>query len=300
MKCPECQSELVRDNKSGELYCKSCGLVVESQPIDLRFEHNILRYKSRGIDIRRFGQPLTYRLHNYGLSTGFKYSSKMAEQFRRKYSVLKKYNADKKGTLFKLLSEINNIAKLLDLPNFVQDTACMLAHKFCNNKPKWRFKIQILARALIILATNLHAYPLPPTNVAKDKELKFVNRYCKRLKKHLNIQIDRESLVYEFIKSICNSLGLNASIIKKAFELYDFIKDKYNVSYTPNIIAASVVRIITAELNHPIKMKDIAKLAGVTEVAMRYHIKAIKELIENEKELSRRCIEEIARSNYTY
>ena len=69
MECPECNgSHLVRDYNRGELVCEDCGLVLDEQLIDQGPEWRAFD-ADQGEKRARTGAPMTYTIHDKGLST---------------------------------------------------------------------------------------------------------------------------------------------------------------------------------------------------------------------------------------
>jgi transcription initiation factor TFIIB len=68
-KCPECDSEnLIGDYERAEVDCADCGLVINENLIDMGPEWRAFDHEQR--DKRtRVGAPITYTIHDKGLST---------------------------------------------------------------------------------------------------------------------------------------------------------------------------------------------------------------------------------------
>ena len=75
-KCPECSStHLVRDYERGELVCQDCGLVIDDSFIDQGPDWRA--FDSEQSEARaRTGAPMTYTIHNKGLSTEISWKNK--------------------------------------------------------------------------------------------------------------------------------------------------------------------------------------------------------------------------------
>ena len=67
--CPECGSKcLVNDYNKAEIFCGDCGLVIAENIVDLGPEWRA--FDSEQMSKRaRVGAPMTYRIHDKGLST---------------------------------------------------------------------------------------------------------------------------------------------------------------------------------------------------------------------------------------
>ena len=74
--CPECGSHhLVRDYERGELVCEDCGLVLDDQFIDQGPEWRAFDVE-QGEKRARTGAPMTYTIHDKGLSTEISWKNK--------------------------------------------------------------------------------------------------------------------------------------------------------------------------------------------------------------------------------
>ncbi|KAA0007251.1 MAG: transcription initiation factor IIB, partial [Thermoplasmata archaeon] len=68
-KCPECGStNLRRDYARGELVCEDCGLVIDENIVDMGPEWRAFDAEQKEKRARA-GAPLTYTIHDKGLST---------------------------------------------------------------------------------------------------------------------------------------------------------------------------------------------------------------------------------------
>ena len=74
--CPECGSHhLTRDYERGELVCEECGLVLDDQFIDQGPEWRAFDVE-QGEKMARTGAPMTYTIHDKGLSTEISWKNK--------------------------------------------------------------------------------------------------------------------------------------------------------------------------------------------------------------------------------
>ena len=67
--CPECHStSLGRDYERAEIICNECGLVVDEKIVDSGPEWRAFDHEQR-LKRSRTGAPMTYMIHDKGLST---------------------------------------------------------------------------------------------------------------------------------------------------------------------------------------------------------------------------------------
>ena len=136
--CPECGSKhLARDYERGELVCSSCGLVLDEHFIDQGPEWRAFDHEQRE-KRARVGAPMTYTIHDKGLSTeiGWRnkdsYGKNIPTKSRAQLYRLRKWqrrirvsNATERNLAF-ALSELDRMASGMGLPRNVRETAAMV------------------------------------------------------------------------------------------------------------------------------------------------------------------------------
>jgi len=137
-RCPECNSgHLSFDYERGELICEECGLVLTDQMIDQGPEWRAFDVE-QGEKRARTGAPMTYTIHDKGLSTtiGWKnkdsYGKSIPTRNRAQLYRLRKWqrrirvsNATERNLAF-ALSELDRMASGMGLPRNVRETAAMV------------------------------------------------------------------------------------------------------------------------------------------------------------------------------
>ena len=136
--CPECGSnQLKNDPERGELVCDTCGLVLDDTFIDQGPEWRAFDSEQRE-KRARVGAPMTYTIHDKGLSTmiGWKnkdsYGKSIPTRNRAQLYRLRKWqrrirvsNATERNLAF-ALSELDRMASGMGLPRKVRETATMI------------------------------------------------------------------------------------------------------------------------------------------------------------------------------
>ncbi len=137
-RCPECGSvHLVRDYERGERVCEECGLVLSEQFIDQGPEWRAFDAQQRQRRART-GAPMTYTIHDKGLSTDISWKNKdsygrrIPSRNRAQLYRLRKWqrrirvsNATERNLAF-ALSELDRLASGMGLPRRVRETAAMI------------------------------------------------------------------------------------------------------------------------------------------------------------------------------
>jgi transcription initiation factor TFIIB len=143
-RCPECNSTHLRfDYERGELVCDECGLVIDDQMIDQGPEWRAFDME-QGEKRARTGAPMTYTIHDKGLSTtiGWKnkdsYGKSIPTRSRAQLYRLRKWqrrirvsNAAERNLAF-ALSELDRMASGMGLPRNVREAAAMIYRKAVN------------------------------------------------------------------------------------------------------------------------------------------------------------------------
>src|SRR2546422_8791434 len=166
-RCPECNSgHLSFDYERGELICEECGLVLTDQMIDQGPEWRAFDVE-QGEKRARTGAPMTYTIHDKGLSTtiGWKnkdsYGKSIPTRNRAQLYRLRKWqrrirvsNATERN-LAVALSELDRVVSGVGLPRDVREAGAMGYRKGGEQKP-------IPGRAdESVLAASMHAAGRP-------------------------------------------------------------------------------------------------------------------------------------------
>ncbi len=127
-RCPECDGGLQSDDT--ETVCGECGLVVDEHAIDPGPEWRT--FADEETNPERTGAPLTRSRHDQGLSTEIGRSTRLKGRKRRQFVRLRRQH---KRTQIRSkternrvygFTEIRRIVGVLDLPEHVQERACVL------------------------------------------------------------------------------------------------------------------------------------------------------------------------------
>src|SRR2546427_347886 len=203
-RCPECNSgHLSFDYERGELICEECGLVLTDQMIDQGPEWRAFDVE-QGEKRARTGAPMTYTIHDKGLSTtiGWKnkdsYGKSIPTRNRAQLYRLRKWqrrirvsNATERNLAF-ALSELDRMASGMGLPRNVRETAAMGDRKAVNKNLIRGRSIDGGVAAAIYIASilcNERRTQREVAEVAGVTEVTIRNRY-KELTEKLGIKVE--------------------------------------------------------------------------------------------------------------
>jgi len=139
--CPECGSNhLSKDYSRAELVCKNCGFILDENMIDHGPEWRAFDNEQRE-KRSRTGSPMTYTIHDKGLSTTIGWTNRdaygksiptknRAQLYRlRKWQRRVRISDATERNLAVALSGIDRISSGMELPRSVRETAAMIYRK---------------------------------------------------------------------------------------------------------------------------------------------------------------------------
>ena len=284
-KCPECGSiDLTFDEQRGELICNDCGLVIEEKMVDtgkdLRGQFDKTEKKGRG------GAPLSMQKFDKGLTTNIGEISdiyKLEAGQTRKFLRLKKWqervSTSIERNLRLAMAELRRVASFLSLPNVVKDEAARV-YNFVLQRGLVRGRsMESVIAACIYAACRSYSIPRTLDEIANasDVERKEIGRTYRFIMRKMGIRV-KPSSPKDYISRFASILHLSPKTQNNALK----ILKKANISELtsgrgPAGIAAAAL-YVSALLNDEKKtQREVADVAGITEVTIRNRY---KELIE--------------------
>lgn len=145
-KCPQCNSPLIGDRAAGEVVCPTCGFVLLDE---VEFEGPEWKAIDPEDKLRksRVGAPLTYTLHDFGLSTTMDetgvdfHGNRIRGDERAKMERMKTWQHrlrtidSKERSMSNVLQKIHEISAGLNLPANVSETAAYIFRQY--SKPNF-------------------------------------------------------------------------------------------------------------------------------------------------------------------
>lgn len=182
-KCPECESEkLINDHERGEIVCGACGLVIDDNLVDMGPEWRAFDHEQR--DKRtRVGAPITYTIHDKGLSTMIDWRNKdiygrdiparnRAQWYRlRKWQRKIRISGATERNLAFALSELDRDSSRLGLPRSVREAASVVYRNAVENKLIRGRSIEGVVAASLYAACRRCNVPEPLMKLQKYPEL---------------------------------------------------------------------------------------------------------------------------------
>ena len=201
--CPECGStRLMRDYECAEIVCMDCGFVVAAKIADRGPEWRAFDDEQRS-KRTRVGAPLTYTIHDKGLSTTIDWHDRdiygkslspgqKAQVYRlRKWQRRIRVSDATERNLAFALSEITKISNNLNLPKNILETASVIYRKAVKERLIRGRSIQGVTSAALYLACRQCGLP---QNLRRNRS--GINREQERSWKKLPFPNQRTKLFH--------------------------------------------------------------------------------------------------------
>jgi transcription initiation factor TFIIB len=289
--CPECGStKLMRDYECAEIVCMDCGYVVAAKLADRGPEWRAFDDEQRAKRART-GAPLTYTIHDKGLSTMIDwhdrdiYGKRLSPGQKAQIYRLRKWqrrirvsDATERNLAF-ALSEISKIANSLNLPKNILETASVIYRKAVKEHLIRGRSIQGVTSAAIYVACRQCGLARTLEEIAQASSInkKEVGRSYRFLIKELNYFIPPLK-PSQYITKFSNQLTMQGKVEEIAHKILSTARDlKLTSGRGPTGIAAAASYIASVLTGERKTQREIAEIAQVTEVTIRNRY---KELVE--------------------
>jgi transcription initiation factor TFIIB len=290
VKCPECGSEQVyRDPKSGEYVCKKCHVILSEDQIDMGKDWRSFDNSDKQDNVGT-GSPMKFTKINKGLETmiersgrdlrGNKLSTKSRAQMYRliKWHKRSSISNSMQRNLSIALTELRRIASYLNIPNSLVETAALLYRKTVEKGLIRGRLIEAVVAAVLYSVCRTYNVPRTLNEMAEASGLtkKEIGRTYRFIVKELDISVPLTDPSY-YISRFVSVLNLSAEveakgklIVKKA------ISSGLISGRGPTGVAAAAVYIAALMVGERRTQKEVANVAGVTEVTIRNRYRELK------------------------
>ena len=295
-KCPECAGINLNWNKErGEIICKDCGLVIEEKMVD--FTQEWREFDSEDGERRRAGAPMTYTQYDQGLGTEvgqkadlFKLGGKERNKFFRLRKWQYRISTAIERNLKLALAELKRVSSYLKLPKSVEEeSARIYTLAVQRGLVRGRSMESVVAGALYA-ACRRHDVPrtLDELSEASGIEKKEIGRTYRFVTRELGITI-LPSNPADYIARFASSLKLNAETQSHSIEILEQAqKAELTSGRGPTGIAAAALYVAALLHGEKRTQREVADVAGVTEVTIRNRYKELLDELKLEKEIKKK------------
>lgn len=289
-KCPECGYDKVRrDDAKGEVICMKCGLVISEDVVDLGKEWR--SFDSDQFEERaRTGSPKKYVKLNKGLVTmidrrgrdlrGNKLSSKSKAQMYRliKWHKRASVSSSMQRNLSIALTELRRVASYLNIPDSLVEAAALLYRKTVEKGLIRGRLIEAVVAAILYTVCRTYHVPRTLNEMAEASGLtkKEIGRTYRFLVRELKLEIPLTNPIH-YIPRFAAELNLSGEVQEKGRKIIKQAIDQGLISGRgPTGVAAAAVYIAGLLKGERRTQKEVANVAGVTEVTIRNRYRELK------------------------
>ncbi len=295
-RCSECGStNLFINREKGEITCRDCGLVVEDKMIDHGQDWRDFE-DDNGVSRRRTGSPMTNTQFDQGLGTSIGQSadlSKLGAKDRNKFYRLIKWqyrisNAIERN-LKLALAEMKRVSNYLKLTKSVEEEAAMIYKQAVQRGLVRGRSMESVVAGTLYAACRRHEVPrtLDELSGASGIEKKEIGRTYRFIARELGISILPSNPI-DYIARFASSLKLGPETQSKAVEILDIAQKKEITSGKgPTGIAAAALYVSTLINGEKRTQREVADVAGVTEVTIRNRYKELLEKLKLGKKIKK-------------
>jgi len=290
VKCPECGSENVqRDPRTGEYVCKKCHVVMSDDQIDMGKDWRSFENSDKQENVGT-GSPMKYTKINKGLETmiersgrdlrGNKLSTKSRAQMYRliKWHKRSSISNSMQRNLSIALTELRRIASYLNIPNSLIETAALLYRKTVEKGLIRGRLIEAVVSAVLYSVCRTYNVPRTLNEMAEASGLtkKEIGRTYRFIVKELDISVPLTDPTY-YISRFVSVLNLSAEVEAKGKQIVKKAISSGLISGRgPTGVAAAAVYIAALMSGERRTQKEVANVAGVTEVTIRNRYRELK------------------------
>lgn len=294
IKCPKCGStHLSKDYSRAELVCEKCGLVIDAEIIDHGPEWRAFDSDQREKKTRT-GSPMTYTIHDKGLSTMIGWQNRdaygksiptrnRAQLYRlRKWQTRTRISDGTERNLAIALSSLDRMSSALNLPRNVRETAAMIYRKAVRQKLIRGRSIEGVTAAVLYAACRQCNVPrtLEEISSVASMQKKEIGRNYRNISRKLELKL-LPTTPQDYISRFCSKLKLSNDVQIKTIEILKKASSKELTSGRgPTGLAAASLYIASVLCGERRTQREVAEVAGVTEVTIRNRYKELAKKLD--------------------
>lgn len=299
-KCPECGGiNLLLNKEKGEMICRDCGLVVEEKMVDFgqewrEFDHDQADKR------RRTGAPMSYTKFDRGLGTdvgGMGDVYQLQGKERNKYFRLRKWqhriSTAIERNLKLALAELKRVSSFLKLPGSVEEEAARVYTMAVQRGLVRGRSMESVVAGALYAACRRHEIPrtLDELSEASGIDKKEIGRTYRFITRELGMRILPSNPI-DYLPRFASALRLNAETQSKAVDILEEAQEcELTSGRGPTGIAAASLYIAALINNEKRTQREVADVAGVTEVTIRNRYKELLRELDLKEEIKRKDLE---------
>ena len=290
-----CPRNFYRNVDKGEIVCRVCGIVVEDRMVD--FSQEWRDFADDGFDSgkRRTGAPTSVTQFDQGLGTEvgstkdfYKISS---DRERDRFFRLRKWNIRISTAIERNLkvafAELKRVSSFLKLPKSVEEEAARIYRSAVQKGLVRGRSMESVVAGVLYAACRRHEVPrtLDEMSEASGIEKKEIGRTYRFVTRELEISI-RPSNPADYIPRFASALKLTPETQSKSVEILEMAREiELTSGRGPTGIAAAALYVASLLHSEKRTQREVADVAGVTEVTIRNRYKELIRKLNLTKEV---------------
>ncbi|MBI4450393.1 hypothetical protein HY642_00325, partial [Candidatus Woesearchaeota archaeon] len=245
----------------------------------------------------RTGAPMTYTQFDQGLGTEVGQKAdllQLGSKDRNKFFRLRKWqyriSTAIERNLKQALGELKRVSSFLKLPKSVEEEAAMIYTQAVQRGLVRGRSMESVVSGALYAACRRHEVPrtLDELSEASNIEKKEIGRTYRFVTRELGISI-LPSNPADYIARFASSLKLNAETQSNAVEILESAQHAELTSGRgPTGIAAAALYVSALIHGEKRTQREVADIAGVTEVTIRNRYKELLEKLKLEREINKK------------
>jgi transcription initiation factor TFIIB len=267
--CPK--DKIVFDATTGEFICTETGEVLEERVVDLGPEWRPY-IKEERVERERVGSPITFRIHDNGLTTDVSDGGKLRVLHRK----LRVNYKERKVVTY--LSILNDEAAKLGLPGYVIEDAAIKLRKIVGDMKQRRVNKYAIVYAVIYYSARSYNIPISLQELRKKcaevvNDMRELWRAMEIAKEYYKNTFISPSY---YIPKVVEKLQLSQATATKAAEILNVLYNKGIISGKSHVGAAAAAIYLAAVVNDEKRLqREIAESIGVSDITLRSNLRLI-------------------------
>ena len=294
-KCTECGStNIFYNSERGESSCRDCGLIIEDRMIDFSQEWRDFEDDTGGSK-RRTGAPTSQTSFDQGLGTEIGTASdyyklgKDKDRFFRLRKWQYRISTAIERNLKVALAELKRVSSYLKLSKQVEEEAARI-YRLAVQKGLVRGRsMESVVAGALYAACRRHEVPrtLDEMGEASGIEKKEIGRTYRFVTRELEINV-RPSNPSDYIPRFASALKLSPETQSKSVEILEMAREiELTSGRGPTGIAAAALYVASLIHGEKRTQREVADVAGVTEVTIRNRYKELIKKLKLTKEVEK-------------
>ncbi|GAB4319373.1 MAG: transcription initiation factor IIB [Promethearchaeota archaeon] len=270
------------------MVCSDCGLVISDRLIDKGPEWRAFDADQRE-KRTRVGAPMTYTIHDRGLSTVIDWKNKdhhgkeiparlraQIYRLRRWQSRIRVSDATERNLTF-ALTELERMASHLGLPKNLRECAAKIYREAVKSHLIRGRSIEGVAAAALYAACRQCKVPRTLSEIAEIARVgkKEIGRSYRFVASRLRMAMNPTNPI-DYIARFVSELKLSPKCQKKAVEIVkEASKQGLTSGRGPTGVAAAAIYVASVLYQERRTQRDVARVAQVTEVTVRNRFKEL-------------------------